>query len=206
MDHFLFFLLMFRLFLLTRNILCHHGRNILKWIWTATISLIMILLLSFLKVLKSLSSLLKEVQDAIRQMSSDKAAGKESITPEVSKYDSNTKLIEKLLELLKSRASFLGHVSIRHLWKNGNKAVCNKLRGISLLCINGKILAIVILNRIKYCHWWFLPKVAMLFLIRLCYHRHDLSSTGCSKRPGKNQEPYMDFVDLAKVFFNRNLL
>ena len=86
--------------------------------------------------------------------------------------------------------------------KTGTRNVCDNYRGISLLSIAGKILARVILNRIikhvvddiypeSQCGFWSgLGTIDMIFSPRQV----------AEKVREKNQELYMVFVDLTKVF------
>ena len=80
--------------------------------------------------------------------------GNDGIPPEIYKYGGK-KLVRKLLELFlviwKTGCvpQDFKDATISHLFKNkGKKSICDNHRGISLLCIAGKILARVILNRI----------------------------------------------------------
>ena len=164
----------------------------------------------------ALEPCLKEVQDAIKQMSSNKAPGMDGLPPEIFKYGGR-KLVLKLLQLFKSIWK-VGRVpqefkdaSIKHLFKNkGKKIICDNSRGISLLSIAGKILARVILNRIiVYLIDDIYPEsqcgfrsgrgtIDMIFAIRQV----------AEKVRERNHELYMVFVDLTKAFdtVNRNAL
>ena len=164
----------------------------------------------------SLEPCLKEVQDAIKQMSSDKAPGMDGLPPEIFKYGGE-KLVQKMLELFKSiwKAGKVPQeykdASIKHLFKNkGKKIVCDNSRGISLLSIAGKILARVILNRItvhllddiypeSQCGFRSgRGTIDMIFALRQV----------AEKVRERNHELYMVFVDLTKAFdtVNRNAL
>ena len=151
---------------------------------------------------------LKELQHAIKQMSSDKAPGKDGIPSEIFKYGGK-KLVHKLLELLKIIWK-TGHVpqdykdaSIKHLFKNkGKKIVCDNSRGISLLCVAGKILARVILNRI------IVHLIDDIYPESQCGFRSGRGTIDmifslrqvAEKVREKNHELYMVFIDLTKAF------
>ena len=97
---------------------------------------------------------MKEVSDSIKQLASGKAPGNDGIPSDVYKYGGQ-KLIKKLHQLFKT-IWIHGQVpqdfkdaNMQQLYKNkGNQHFCDNSRGISLLCIAGKILARLILNRI----------------------------------------------------------
>ena len=92
--------------------------------------------------------------------------------------------------------------SIIHLYKKGNRQLCDNYRGISLLAIAGKILARVMLNRlIVHLEHGLLPKsqcgfrggrgtVDMIFAARQlqekCQEQYD--------------DPFITFIDLTKAF------
>ena len=151
---------------------------------------------------------LKEVKDAIKQLSCRKAPGKDGNPPEVFKHGGQ-KLVCKLLDLFLAIWR-VGDVpqdfkdaSIIHLFKNkGNKPVRDNSRGISPLRIAGKVLARVILNRIisnlvnEIC-----PETQCGFrsgrgTIDMIFSLRQVAE----KVREKNQELYMVFVDLTKAF------
>ena len=95
-----------------------------------------------------------EVAKAIKQLSSGKAPGQDGIPAEVYKCG-GAHMVTRLTKLFvvfwrKSHVpQDLKDASIIHLYKRkGNRSQCDNHRGISLLCIAGKILARVILNRL----------------------------------------------------------
>ena len=151
---------------------------------------------------------LHEVGDAIRQISSGKAPGKDAIPPEVFKYGGR-ELVHKLhalfVEIWKAGEvpQDFKDASIQHLYKNkGPRSACDNHRGISLLSIAGKILARLILNRIiEHVVDDIYPEsqcgfragrgtIDMIFSLRQV----------AEKVREKNQELYMVFVDLTKAF------
>ena len=93
----------------------------------------------------------EDVKKAIKQLSTGKAPGADAIPAEVYKHGGDT-LLQKLTDLFcrmwdeEVIPQQLKDVSIIHLYKKGNRQVCDNYSGISLLAIAGKILARVILN------------------------------------------------------------
>ena len=95
-----------------------------------------------------------EVEKAIKNLSSGKAPGSDSIPAEV--YAAGgPQLMRKLTDLFQSMwnqekiPQEFKDASIVHLYKRkGNRQVCDNHRGISLLSIAGKILARILLNRL----------------------------------------------------------
>ena len=95
----------------------------------------------------------EEVKKAIKQLSTGKSPCADAIPAEVYKHGGDT-LLQKLTDLFcrtwdeKVIPQQLKDVSIIHLYKNGNRQLCDNYTGISLLAIAGKILARVMLNRL----------------------------------------------------------
>ena len=95
----------------------------------------------------------EEVKKAIKQLSSGKAPGADAIPADVYKHGGDT-LLQKLTDLFcrmwdeELIPQQLKDASIIHLYKKGNRQLCDNYRGISLLAIGGKILARVMLNRL----------------------------------------------------------
>ena len=164
----------------------------------------------------SLLPAIQEVFTAIKQMSSGKKSGNDSLPPEVFKYGGQ-KLAKKLHSLF-VKIWQTGNVPqdfkdalVQHLYKSkGNRNICDNHRGISLLSIAGKILARLILNRImKHLVDDIYPEsqcgfragrgtVDMIFSLRQV----------AEKVREKNEELYMVFIDLTKAFdtVNRDAL
>jgi hypothetical protein len=99
-------------------------------------------------------SSLDETQKAIKQLQAGEAPSPDGIPPESFK-DGGDAMVTKLTDHLQkfceaSITQDFKDASIIHLYKNmGDRASCDNHRGISLLSIAGKIMARVILNRIK---------------------------------------------------------
>ena len=97
---------------------------------------------------------LKEIKDSIKQLTAGKAAGADGIPPEIYKHGGSA-IAEQLLKLF-SQSWNEGKVpqafkdaDLIHLYKNkGDIKCCDNHRGISLLCIAGKIYARMLLNRL----------------------------------------------------------
>ncbi len=152
--------------------------------------------------------LISEVEKAISQLSCGKAPGSDSIPAEIYKAGGST-LTEKLQELFSSfwdkgiLPQEFKDASIVHLYKRkGNRQCCDNHRGISLLCIAGKVLARVLLNRlINHLEDGLLPEsqcgfragrgtVDMIFAARQLQEK-------CQEQ---YQDLYTTFVDLTKAF------
>ena len=152
---------------------------------------------------------LKEVEDSILQLASGKAAGEDGIPPEI--YIHGGKAVAKMVLDVTLKIWQEGEAvqefkdaNLVHLYKNkGDRSCCDNHRGISLLCIAGKILTRLLLNRL-FSH------VVALGLI---------PETQCGFYPGKgttdmtfslrqlqekcklhSQDLYLLFIDLTKAF------
>ena len=97
----------------------------------------------------------QEIQHSLKEMSSGKAPGIDGIPAEVLKYGGPslvthlTDLIGKIWEEKAVPQDFKDALLV-HVYKHkGDRACCNNHRGISLLCIAGKVLARVLLNRLN---------------------------------------------------------
>ena len=152
---------------------------------------------------------LEEVQNSIKQLSSGKAAGEDGIPPEIYIHggtavakmvlDVTTKIWQEGKAVQEFRDA-----DIIHLYKNkGDRYCCDNHRGISLLCIAGKIVTRLLLNRL-------FKHVVKIGLI---------PESQCGFYPGKgttdmsfslqqlqekcklqNQDLYLLFIDLTKAF------
>jgi hypothetical protein len=149
-----------------------------------------------------------EVEKAIKNLSSGKAPGSDSIPAEV--YAAGgPQLMRKLTDLFQSMwnqekiPQEFKDASIVHLYKRkGNRQVCDNHRGISLLSIAGKILARILLNRLTvHLEQGLLPEsqcgfrrnrgtVDMIFAARQLQEK-------CQEQ---NVNLYTTFVDLTKAF------
>ena len=97
---------------------------------------------------------MEEVLVSIKQLTSGKAPGADGIPPDIFKHGGRA-IAEQLLKLFKLIWEEGGvpqdfkDADIVHLYKNkGDIKCCDNHRGISLLCIAGKIFARLILNRL----------------------------------------------------------
>jgi exonuclease III len=150
-----------------------------------------------------------EVLASIKQLTGGKSPGNDGIPPDVYKHG-GTAVAEELLELF-IKTWHEGQVvqdfrdaSIVHLYKNkGDRACCDNHRGISLLCIAGKVLARLMLNRlikhteniglIPESQCGFRPERStddMVFAVRQLQEK-------CKQQ---NQDLYLLFIDLTKAF------
>ena len=149
-----------------------------------------------------------ELEKAISQLSSGKAPGCDAIPAEVFKVagqglrESLLKLFEIIWEV-KTLPQDFKDASIIHLYKRkGNRQACDNHRGISLLCIAGKLLARILLNRlITHLESGHLPEsqcgfrsargtADMVFAARQLQEK-------CQEQ---NVQLYTTFVDLTKAF------
>ena len=160
---------------------------------------------------QSLSALptLEEVLLSIKQLTAGKAAGADGIPPDVFKHGGRS-IAEELLKLFTqiweegAVPQDFKDAEIVHLYKNkGDCKCCDNHRGISLLCIAGKILARLMLNRlfrhvvsigiIPESQCGFYPgrgTTDMNFAIRLLQEKCRLYS----------EDLYLLFIDLTKAF------
>ena len=152
---------------------------------------------------------LEEVQKAIKQLSSGKAAGDDCIPPEIYKHGGDG-IANQLLDIIKQiwqegeAVQDFRDATVIHLYKNkGERSCCDNHRGISLLCIAGKILMRLILNRLSY-------HVAKIGLIpeSQCGFVQGKSTADSSfalqqlqeKCKLQQQDLYLLFIDLTKAF------
>ena len=152
---------------------------------------------------------LEEVETCIKQLTSGKAPGEDGIPPDVYKHG-GTAVAERLLKLF-TQIWEEGEVpqefrdaTIIHIYKNkGERTCCDNHRGISLLCIAGKILARLLLNRlfghvdniglVPESQCGFRPNRGtndMVFALRQIQEKCKLN----------NQDLYLLFIDLTKAF------
>ena len=151
----------------------------------------------------------EEVHRAIKQLSSGKSPGEDSIPPEIYK-DGGSQLVDRLVGLFvkiwdkETVPQDFKDALIVHIFKRkGDRACCDDHRGISLLSIAGKVLARILLNRLS----------AHVLLQDL------LPESQCGFRAGRgtadmiftarqiqekcreqHQDLYMVFIDLTKAF------
>ena len=152
---------------------------------------------------------LEEVQKAIKQLSTGKAPGSDGIPPEIYKHGGEAvakRLLEIITQVWQTGAAVQEwkDATITHLYKNkGDRACCDNHRGISLLCIAGKILMRLILNRL-ILH---LAKIGLIHESQ-CGFVIGKSTTDSSfslqqlqeKCRLQHQDLYLLFIDLTKAF------
>ena len=95
-----------------------------------------------------------ETTQAIKKLTSGKAACSDAITPEIYKHGgiNLTKRLVKLFTIIWDSRSIppdFKDALLVHIYKRkGGRTICDNHRGVSLLCIAGKILAWIMLNRL----------------------------------------------------------
>ena len=152
---------------------------------------------------------LEEVQKSIEQLSTGKAPGADGIPPEIYKHGGEAvakRLLEIITQIWQAGAAVQDwkDATITHLYKNkGDRSCCDNHRGISLLCIAGKILMRLILNRLT-------KHISKIGLIpeSQCGFVTGKSTTDSSfslqqlqeKCRLQNQDLYLLFIDLTKAF------
>ena len=152
---------------------------------------------------------LEEVQTCLKQLSSGKAPGEDGIPPEIYIHG-GAAIVNRLLEIViqiwheGEAVQDFRDATIVHLYKNkGDRSCCDNHRGISLLCIAGKILMRLMLNRLN-------KHIANIGLIpeSQCGFVPGKSTTDSSfslqqlqeKCRLQNQDLYLLFIDLTKAF------
>lgn len=153
---------------------------------------------------------LEDVQDAIRKMKNNKAAGPYGIPAEVLKQGGPEllkhihALLYKIWEEEKIPAQ-LKDALVVSIFKKGDKADCGNYRGISLLSTTGKALARVLANRLTPLSESSLPESQSGF----CPNRGttDMIFIACQRQEKcreQNLPLYMAFIDLSKAFDSVN--
>ena len=152
---------------------------------------------------------LVEVQTCLNQLSSGKAPGEDCIPAEIYIHG-GTAIVNRLLEIIiqiwqeGEVVQEFRDASVVHLYKNkGDRSCCDNHRGISLLCIAGKILMRLMLNRLS-------KHLANIDLIpeSQCGFVQGKSTADSSfalqqlqeKCKLQNQDLYLCFIDLTKAF------
>ena len=160
---------------------------------------------------ESLDSLptLEEVSDSIEQLTSGKSPGDDGIPPEIYKHGGPAVAEQVLNVFIKiweegEVIQAFKDASVVHIYKNkGDRNCCDNHRGIALLCIAGKVLARLMLNRlikhiekiglIPESQCGFRPERGtsdMVFALRLLQEKCSL----------QGQDLYLLFIDLTKAF------
>lgn len=153
---------------------------------------------------------LKEVQDAIRNMNNNTAAGPDGIPAEILKAGGPDLLrhIHALLLRVWEKEEIpaqLRDALIVSTYKKGDKADCGNYRGISLLSTTGKALAWILANRLLPLSENILPESQSCFCpnkgpMDMIFIAHQLQE----KCWEQNQSLYMAFIDLTKAFDSVN--
>lgn len=151
---------------------------------------------------------LLETHKAIELLSNGKAPGADSIPAEIYK-SGGPKLVERLTEMFcgmwkqKCIPQEFKDAYIVHIYKRkGNRQSCDNHRGIALLCIAGKILARLLLNRLtEHLDHGLLPESQCGFrkergTIDMIFAARQLQE----KCLEQNVKLYTTFVDLTKAF------
>ncbi|KAG7296524.1 hypothetical protein JYU34_020306 [Plutella xylostella] len=150
---------------------------------------------------------LEEVVTAIRQQPNDKATGVDNISGELLKYGGeqlyNTiwKLFLRMWEEERVPSDF--KISrICSLYKNkGARSDCNSYRGISLLCITGKIFAKILLNRLIPVSETLQPESQFGFRPQRGTCEAIFSLRQLQEKSKEQGQPlHLCFVDLEKAF------
>ena len=152
---------------------------------------------------------LEEVLESIKQLSTGKAPGADGIPAEIYKHGGEAvakQLLDIIIQIWRARAVVqdFRDATIIHLYKNkGDRSCCDNHRGISLLCIAGKILMRIILNRLS-------KHISKIGLIpeSQCGFVQGKSTTDSSfslqqlqeKCRLQNRDLYLLFIDLTKAF------
>ena len=152
---------------------------------------------------------LLEVSNSIKQLTSGKSPGDDGIPPEIYKHG-GTAVAEQVLDVFikiweeGEVIQAFRDANLVHIYKNkGDRSCCDNHRGISLLCIAGKILARLMLNRlikhidniglIPESQCGFRPNRGtgdMVFALQQLQEKCRL----------QNQDLYLCFIDLTKAF------
>ena len=148
----------------------------------------------------------------IKKLTSGKATGSDAIAAEIYKHG-GINLTKRLVQLFtiiwdsRSVPQDFKDASLVHIYKRkGDRAICDNHRGISLLCIAGKILARIMLNLLAH-------HIADIVLPESqCGFRAGRGTTDMifamrqiqEKCREQNQDLYMVFIDLTKAFDSVN--
>ncbi|XP_048583704.1 uncharacterized protein LOC125563054 [Nematostella vectensis] len=148
-----------------------------------------------------------ELREAIKVISSGKAPGQDGIPAEIFKCGGD-KLLDSLFKLL-CKCWELGSVpqdfrdcSITNLYKNkGDRSDRNNYRGISLLCIAGKLFARVALNRLQKLAERVYPESQCGFRSNRSTVDMIFSLRQLQEKCREQQRPlFVAFIDLTKAF------
>ena len=146
-----------------------------------------------------------ELRKALKQTTSGKSPGADGIPAEIYKnggeaLEDSVLALFKLIWVKGFVPQDFKNATIVHIYKRkGDKTSCDNHRGISLLCIAGKILARIVLNRI--INTQVIPEAQCGFrsgrgTCDMVFAIHQLQEKCCEQ----NMELHMVFVDLTKAF------
>ena len=149
----------------------------------------------------------EEVKKAIKQLSTGKAPDADAIPAEVYKHGGDTllqKLTDRFCRMWDEEVipQQLKDASIIHLYKKGNRQLCDNYRGISFLAIAGKILARVMLTRlIVHLEHSLLPESQCGFrggrgTVDMIFAARQLQE----KCQSSKDDLFITFIDLTKAF------
>ena len=149
---------------------------------------------------------LEEVEEAIKKMKNNKAAGPDGIPAEIFKAggpkltDQVHQLVEKIWQL-EEIPSDLRDALIVTIFKKGDKSDCGNYRGISLLSIAGKILARILATRLQPLSEEVLPESQCGFRPSRGTVDAIFAARQLQEKSREQHMPlYMAFIDLSKAF------
>ena len=150
---------------------------------------------------------LKELEDAIKCLSSGKATGEDNIPAEILKENRDVLIppLHKLLLLCWHSRDIpheMRNAKIITLYKNkGDKGDCNNYRGIALQSITGKAFARILLTRLQKLAERILPESQCGFRAGCSTMDMVFSLRQLQEKCREQQMPlYIAFVDLTKAF------
>ena len=161
---------------------------------------------------------MEEMTRAFHQLKNDKAAGSDDFGIEIEKYAASPTYLRKLLNLYNSILKTgevpaqWKDVMISVIHKKGNTEECNNYRGLSLMCHKGKVLELLIRNRISPAIYGanpIVPENQFGFRANCGTHEPILISHLITTSAKEYQVPlYKCYIDLTKAYdkVNRDLL
>ena len=152
---------------------------------------------------------LEEVQKCLKQISSGKAPGEDGIPPEIYIHGGAAianRLLDIVIQIWQEGevVQDFRDATVIHLYKNkGERTCCDNHRGISLLCIAGKILMRLILNRLSkhITNIGLIPESQCGFLQGKSTADSSFALQQLQEKCRlQNQDLYLLFIDLTKAF------
>ena len=148
-----------------------------------------------------------EIIQIIQSLRSGKAAGEDEIPAELLKAGIEP-LAESILHLIsacwssKSVPQDFKNAKITTLYKNkGERGDCNNYRGISLLCVTGKVLARILLRRLQQLAERVYPEAQCGFRAKRSTTDMIFAVRQLQEKSREQRQPlYLAFVDLTKAF------